>query len=84
MTVSPVEAEFTIPQTGAQLETPGMLAVAPFHGHLRVVLKGALALVVVGHAGDRSAVQYGGGGAPVVKVVGGNLGLGSQAVLRAS
>ena len=30
MTVSPVEAGFTIPQTGAQLETPGMLAVAPF------------------------------------------------------
>ena len=30
MTVSPVEVGFTIPPTGAQLETPGMPAVAPF------------------------------------------------------
>ena len=57
-----------------------MLPVAPFHGHLRVGLRGALALAVIGHAGVRSAVQYSGGGAPVVKAVGGNFWLGSQAV----
>ena len=47
-----------------------------------MVLKGALALAVVGYAGVRRAVQYGGGETPVVKVVGGYLMLGFQAVLR--